>query len=198
LSGWHVEFVGSPAHQALGDELEAAGLVYANTTTPLGVFTDAGEATVLSTDLDANVRQFNRISAGAGDLYRSDADAFAANTALIAAVLGEEPNLLPFVGDAARAIARAPVQSARSADSRFQPAKAQPVPIGSDRLPDGSVGLATGRGRRGVGRPRPTVAEPPHRERLPGAEVAQNSSTRWSQSSAVTGDWSFWGALQRR
>ena len=64
LSSWHPLFVGGPAYAELKDDLEARGLVYANTTMPTGVVCSDGSA-VLSTDMAATSAEFERLGDGA-------------------------------------------------------------------------------------------------------------------------------------
>ena len=91
LSSSYPLFVTSPAYEALGDELHAAGLEFANTTSPTAVLTDDGESLILSTDPDETHRRFETAGKGEGDAFaKAIGDFFASNADLTFGLLGSE------------------------------------------------------------------------------------------------------------
>lgn len=91
LSSSYPLFVTSPAYEALGDELHAAGLEFANTTYPTAVLTEDGASLILSTDPDETRSRFEQVHPGEGDAFnKAIGDFFAANADLTFGLLGNE------------------------------------------------------------------------------------------------------------
>ncbi len=91
LSSSYPLFVTSPAYEALGDELHAAGLEFANTTHPTAVLTEDGSSLILSTDPEETRTRFEQVSPGDGDAFgKAIGDFFAANADITFGLLGSE------------------------------------------------------------------------------------------------------------
>src|SRR5712692_4322378 len=65
-AGFLVLFAISQAYADLGQELSTRGLTMANSTTPAGVSLHGGKATVLTTDMAANMAEADRLAPGDG------------------------------------------------------------------------------------------------------------------------------------
>ncbi len=91
LSSSYPLFVTSPAYGALGGELHAAGLEFANTNYPTAVLTEEGQSLILSTDPEETTRRIEDVAPGDGKKY-GDAigEFFAANADLAFGLLGNE------------------------------------------------------------------------------------------------------------
>jgi phytoene dehydrogenase-like protein len=90
FSSWHPLFMGSAAYAELKDDLHARGLEYLNTEHPTGSLFPDGSAAFLSTSLDANVAEFDRLAPGDGDAWRRVYDAFMPNADVAFGLLGTE------------------------------------------------------------------------------------------------------------
>src|SRR5918994_4253383 len=106
FSSWHPLFVGGAAYAALKDDLEARGLEYLNSEHPTcSVFPD-GSAAFLSTSLDANVSEFERLAEGDGEAWRGVFDGFMPNADIAFGLLGTELWSTAGLGLARRAFSR--------------------------------------------------------------------------------------------
>jgi phytoene dehydrogenase-like protein len=90
LSSWYPLFVTSPAYAALGDDLHARGLEFAQTDKPTAVVNEAGSL-ILTTDDHANTIRLNKAGPGDGDRYASSiGEFFAENSDITFSLLGNE------------------------------------------------------------------------------------------------------------
>ena len=90
FSSWHPLFMGGAAYAALKDDLEARGLEYLNTEHPTGSLFPDGSSAFLSTSLDANVSEFERLADGDGEAWRRVFDGFMPNADITFGLLGTE------------------------------------------------------------------------------------------------------------
>jgi phytoene dehydrogenase-like protein len=90
FSSWHPLFLGSAAYAELGEELGARGLEYLNTELPTASLFPDGSSAFLTTSQDANVEEFERLSAGDGEAWRRAVDEFMPTADLAFGVLGTE------------------------------------------------------------------------------------------------------------
>jgi phytoene dehydrogenase-like protein len=90
LASWHPLFTGSPAYAELKDELDRRGLEYLNTELPTASTFPDGSTAVLSTSLEANVAELDRLAPGDGAAWQAMFDGFMANADLSFGVLGTE------------------------------------------------------------------------------------------------------------
>jgi phytoene dehydrogenase-like protein len=90
FSSWHPLFAGSAAYAELKDDLDRRGLEYLNTEHPTGSLFPDGSSAFLSTSLDANVAEFDRLAPGDGDAWRRVYDGFMPNADLAFGLLGTE------------------------------------------------------------------------------------------------------------
>lgn len=91
LSSSYPLFVTSPAYEALGDDLHATGLEFANTSHPTAVLTEEGASVIMSTDPTETHRRLEAVETGEGDAFASAiGDFFAANADLTFGLLGNE------------------------------------------------------------------------------------------------------------
>ncbi len=90
LSSWYPLFVTSPAYAALGDDLHARGLEFAQTDKPTAVVNEVGSL-ILNTDDDTNTVRLNEAGSSDGDSYASSIGGFFADNSDIAfSLLGNE------------------------------------------------------------------------------------------------------------
>jgi phytoene dehydrogenase-like protein len=90
FSSWHPLFLGSAAYAELAEELGARGLEYLNTELPTASLFPDGSAAFLTTSHDANVEEFERLSAGDGEAWRRTVEEFMPTADLAFGVLGTE------------------------------------------------------------------------------------------------------------
>lgn len=91
LSSSYPLFVAGPAYEALGPDLHAAGLEFANTDLPTAVLTDDGRSLIMSTDGAETGRRFDAVHQGDGAKFGSTiGDFFEANADLTFGLLGNE------------------------------------------------------------------------------------------------------------
>ena len=90
FSSWHPLFLGSAAYAELAEELGARGLEYLNTELPTASLFPDGSSAFLTTSHDANVEEFERLSAGDGEAWRRAVDEFMPTADLAFGVLGTE------------------------------------------------------------------------------------------------------------
>ncbi|MCF6745874.1 NAD(P)/FAD-dependent oxidoreductase [Blastococcus sp. KM273128] len=90
FSCWHPLFVGGPAYPSLADDLAARGVVYRNTDLPAAAALRDGSTAVLSTDADATAADFDRLSPGDGDAWRSFLEDFGSRAGIAFGALGTE------------------------------------------------------------------------------------------------------------
>ena len=91
LSSSYPLFVTSPAYRALGDDLHAAGLEFANNDLPTAVLTDDGRSLIMSTDDAETRRRFEAVMPGEGNAFgKAIGDFFGANAELTFRLLGNE------------------------------------------------------------------------------------------------------------
>ncbi len=83
-----VLFMTSPAGAALGPHLAKHGFEYCHTPHPTAVLRPNGEALVLTSDRAANVRAFEALAVGDGDLHAATVGAVAADAGFLFALLG--------------------------------------------------------------------------------------------------------------
>lgn len=83
-----VLFVTSPAFAVLGPELEARGLVFAQSDVPTGVLRPDGQNLVLTRSREKNVAAFELAASGDGAAFDSEMAAFGQNARLVFQVLG--------------------------------------------------------------------------------------------------------------
>lgn len=83
-----VLFLLSPAHAALGADLEARGLSFAHTDTPTAVLRPDGEAVVFTKDRARNVAAFEALAAGDGAAFAREMDGLGADAPFLFALLG--------------------------------------------------------------------------------------------------------------
>ncbi|MGQ7906774.1 phytoene desaturase family protein [Burkholderia sp. BC1] len=92
LSSWYPLFVGSPAYAALKDELQAAGLAFAQCDYATGIVTPDGRAMAFRQDLDDTVRRLDAACAGDGAAFGAMAQRlFGEDAGLTFGLLGENP-----------------------------------------------------------------------------------------------------------
>jgi len=90
LSSWYPLFVTSPAYAALGDDLHARGLEFANSDKPTAVVNDTGSL-ILTTDDQSNWARLDDASPGDGERYAAAIGGFFAENSEIAfSLLGNE------------------------------------------------------------------------------------------------------------
>ena len=90
LASWHPLFTGSAAYAELGDELGRRGVTYVNTDLPTGAAFPDGSAAFVTTSLEGNVTEFDRLAPGDGAAWQRQFDAFMANADLSFGILGTE------------------------------------------------------------------------------------------------------------
>jgi phytoene dehydrogenase-like protein len=90
FSSWHPLFTGSAAYAELKEDLHARGLEYLNTEHPTGSLFPDGSAAFLSTSLEANIAEFDRLAEGDGEAWRRVHDTFMPNADLAFGLLGTE------------------------------------------------------------------------------------------------------------
>ncbi|MDX6525862.1 MAG: hypothetical protein QOI43_1373, partial [Gaiellales bacterium] len=76
LSSWHPLFVGSAAYAELAEDLARHGLEYLNSEHPTGSLYPDGSAAFLSTSLDENVAEFERLAPGDGAAWKRQFEEF--------------------------------------------------------------------------------------------------------------------------
>jgi phytoene dehydrogenase-like protein len=90
FSSWHPLFMGSAAYAELKDDLHARGLEYLNTEHPTGSLFPDGSAAFLSTSLEANVAELDRLAEGDGAAWQRVYETFMPNADLAFGLLGTE------------------------------------------------------------------------------------------------------------
>jgi phytoene dehydrogenase-like protein len=90
LASWHPLFTGSAAYAELGDELGRRGVTYVNTDLPTGAAFPDGSAAFVTTSLEGNVTELDRLAPGDGAAWQRQFDAFMANADLSFGILGTE------------------------------------------------------------------------------------------------------------
>ena len=90
LSSWHPLFVGSAAYAELADELARHGLEYLNTEDPTASLYPDGSAAFLSTSLEQNVADFERLAPGDGAAWQRQFEDFMRSADLSFGVLSAE------------------------------------------------------------------------------------------------------------
>jgi phytoene dehydrogenase-like protein len=90
LSSWHPLFMGSAAYAELADALAGHGLEYLNTQHPTGSLYPDGSAAFLSTSLDENIAEFDRLGAGDGAAWKRQFEEFMGSAELSFGVLSSE------------------------------------------------------------------------------------------------------------
>lgn len=91
LSSSYPLFVTSPAYEALGEDLHAAGLEFANTNLPTAVLTEDGRSLIMSTDGADTSRRLDAAQAGEGEAFaKAIGDFFGASADLTFGLLGNE------------------------------------------------------------------------------------------------------------
>ena len=91
LSSSYPLFVAGPGYEALGPDLHAAGLEFANTDLPTAVVTEDGRSLIMSTDGEETGRRFDAVKAGDGAAFGSAIGSFfEANADLTFGLLGNE------------------------------------------------------------------------------------------------------------
>ncbi len=90
MAATFVLFMTSPAGAVLGPHLARHGMEYCHTPHPTAVVRPGGEVLVLTTDRAANVRSFNGLAAGDGDLHGRDVGGIEADAPFLFALLGGE------------------------------------------------------------------------------------------------------------
>ncbi|NNL69687.1 MAG: NAD(P)/FAD-dependent oxidoreductase [Acidimicrobiia bacterium] len=91
LSSSYPLFTAGPGYEALGADLHAAGLEFANTDLPTAILTDDGRSLIMSTDAAETARRFNAVHDGDGAAFNSTIGSFfEANADLTFGLLGNE------------------------------------------------------------------------------------------------------------
>jgi phytoene dehydrogenase-like protein len=90
LSSWHPLFVGSAAYAELADDLARHGLEYLNTEHPTASLFPDGSAAFLTTSLEQNVAEFERLAAGDGAAWQRQFEEFMRSADLSFGVLSAE------------------------------------------------------------------------------------------------------------
>jgi phytoene dehydrogenase-like protein len=92
LSSWYPLFVGSPAYAELKDDLQAAGLAFAQCEYATGIVTPDGRAMAFRQDLDDTVRRLDAACVGDGAAFGAMAQRlFGEDAGLTFGLLGENP-----------------------------------------------------------------------------------------------------------
>lgn len=90
MAATFVLFLTSPAFAELGEELASHGFELCHTPHPTGVLRPNGNATVLTTDRQANVAAFNGLAPGDGDQHLQDVTRIEGDAPFLFALLGGE------------------------------------------------------------------------------------------------------------
>lgn len=91
LSSSYPLFTAGPGYEALGPDLHAAGLEFANTDLPTAVLTEDGRSLIMSTDGAETARRFDAVHDGDGASFGSAISSFfEANADLTFGLLGNE------------------------------------------------------------------------------------------------------------
>jgi phytoene dehydrogenase-like protein len=90
LSSWHPLFAGSAAYAELADDLTRHGLEYLNTSLPTGSLYPDGSTAFLSTSLDENIAELERLGAGDGAAWKRQFEEFMGSADLSFGVLSSE------------------------------------------------------------------------------------------------------------
>ena len=90
LSGFHPLFVTSPGYAALGDDLHARGLAYANDAYPTGVLMSDGRSLIMARDRACNVTAFDACAAGDGAAFDAAMASVASSADLTFSLLGND------------------------------------------------------------------------------------------------------------
>jgi phytoene dehydrogenase-like protein len=90
LSSWHPLFLGSGAYAELADDLARHGLEYLNSEHPTGSLFPDGSAAFLSTSLEGNIAEFERLAPGDGAAWKRQFEEFMSSAELSFGVLSSE------------------------------------------------------------------------------------------------------------
>ena len=90
MASWHPLFTGSAAYGELKGELDRRGVEYVNTDLPTGAAFPDGSAAFVTSSLDGNVAEFDRLAPGDGTAWERQFDAFMANADLSFGALSTE------------------------------------------------------------------------------------------------------------
>ena len=91
MSQWYPLFVASPAYEALGPDLHAAGMVFSNSDAYTGVLTDDGDSLVLTMDEVETAHNLDAAAPGESDRFTGALGGFfEANADLTFGLLGNE------------------------------------------------------------------------------------------------------------
>jgi phytoene dehydrogenase-like protein len=90
FSSWHPLFAGSAAYAELQEDLHARGLRYLNTEHPTGSLFPDGSSAFLSTSLEANVTEFDRLAESDGAAWETVFHTFRPNADIAFGLLGTE------------------------------------------------------------------------------------------------------------
>jgi len=90
LASWHPLFTGSAAYAELKDDLDRRGVEYVNTDLPTGAAFPDGSAAFITSSLEGNVAEFNRLAPGDGEAWERQFNAFMANADLSFGILSTE------------------------------------------------------------------------------------------------------------
>jgi len=91
LSSSYPLFTSGPGYAALGSDLHAAGLEFANTDTPTALLTNDGQSLIMSTDGEETRRRFDAVHAGDGAAFGAAIGSFfEANADFTFGLLGTE------------------------------------------------------------------------------------------------------------
>ncbi len=90
LASWHPLFTGSAAYAELKDDLDRRGVTYVNTDLPTGAAFPDGSAAFITSSLEGNVTEFDRLAPGDGAAWELQFNAFMANADLSFGILSTE------------------------------------------------------------------------------------------------------------
>ena len=90
LASWHPLFTGSAAYAELKDDLDRRGVAYVNTDLPTGAAFPDGSAAFITSSLEGNVTEFDRLAPGDGAAWELQFNAFMANADLSFGILSTE------------------------------------------------------------------------------------------------------------
>ena len=90
LASWHPLFTGSAAYAELKDDLDRRGVTYVNTDLPTGAAFPDGSAAFITSSLEGNVTEFDRLAPGDGVAWERQFNAFMANADLSFGILSTE------------------------------------------------------------------------------------------------------------
>src|SRR5436190_18328878 len=90
LASWHPLWTGSAAYAELKPDLDRRGLEYLNTELPTASAFPDGSSAFLTTSLEKNVAELDRLASGDGAAWQSMFEPFMANADLSFGVVGTE------------------------------------------------------------------------------------------------------------